>query len=242
MHHLRSHSLLAIVAIAALSGASAFAAPPAAFTIEDVMQAPYPSSLTASSKGNSVAWVFDTKGCRNVWLSQGGHAHAITTYTLDDGFDIGDLAVAPDASMVAFVRGQSIEDDLPANVSNSPDGAAPKEVFLVAASGGAPRKLGVGHSPSFSPDGTRLVFIDKGRILSTALAEGSAVTPVIVDQGRVASVTFSPDGKKLAFVSGRKQHSLIGVYDFAAKTLTWLSPSLDQDISPTFSRDGSQVA
>src|SRR5580698_10283466 len=242
MQALKSYSFLAIGVVAAFSAESAFAARPAAFTIEEVMQAPYPSSLIASSKGNSVAWVFDTKGCRNVWLSQGGHARAITSYTLDDGFDIGDLALAPDARAIAFVRGQSIEDDTPANVTNSPDGAAPKEVFLVSTSGGTPRKLGMGHSPSFSPDGTRLVFIDKGRILSTALAEGSAVLPVIVDQGRIASLTFSPDGKKLAFVSGRKQHSLIGVYDFAAKTLAWLSPSLDQDTSPTFSPDGSKVA
>jgi dipeptidyl aminopeptidase/acylaminoacyl peptidase len=242
MHLFKSHCLVAIGVIVACTAAPAFAARPAAFTIEEVMQAPYPSSMIASSKGNSVAWVFDTQGCRNVWLSQGGHARAITAYTLDDGFDIGDLAVAPDAANVAFVRGQSIEDDTPANVTNSPDGAAPKEVFLVAASGGTPRKLGVGHSPSFSPDGTRLVFIDKGRILSTAIAEGSAVAPIIVDQGRIASLTFSPDGKRLAFVSGRKQHSLIGVYDFAAKSLTWLSPSLDQDTSPAFSKDGSQVA
>jgi dipeptidyl aminopeptidase/acylaminoacyl peptidase len=241
MHTLKS-CFTAIGVLAALSAAPVFAAHPATFTIEEVMQAPYPSSLIASSKGNSVAWVFDTKGCRNVWLWQGGHARAITTYTSDDGFDIGDVALAPDANTVAFVRGQSIEDDTPANVSNSADGAAPKDVFLLAASGGVPRKLGVGHSPSFSPDGARLVFIDKGRILSTALAEGSAVTPVIVDQGRVASVTFSPDGKKLAFVSGRKQHSLVGVYDFAAKTITWLSPSLDQDTSPAFSPDGSQIA
>ena len=242
MHATKSISLLALAVFATANIAPALAARPADLTIEEVMQAPYPSSLIASTKGNSAAWVFDAKGCRNVWLSQGGHARAITAYTLDDGFDIGDLALAPDAGSVAFVRGQSIEDDTPANVANSPDGAAPKEVFLASAAGGAPRKLGVGHSPSFSPDGTRLIFIDKARILSTATADGSAVTPIIGDQGRIASAAFSPDGKKLAFVSGRKQHSLIGVYDFAAKTVTWLSPSLDQDISPTFSADSTQVA
>src|ERR1700742_4533429 len=191
MHATKSISLLALAVFATANIAPALAARPADLTIEEVMQAPYPSSLIASTKSNSVAWVFDTKGCRNVWLSQGGHARAVTAYTLDDGFDIGDVALAPDASALAFVRGQSIEDDTPANVTNSADGAAPKEVFLVAASGGTPRKLGVGHSPSFSPDGTRLVFLDKGLILSTALAEGAAATPIIVDQGRIASVTFS---------------------------------------------------
>jgi len=228
--------------IASLLLQSAAAAPAAPFTIEQVMEAPYPSSLVASAKGNSVAWVFDTRGCRNVWLSQGAHARAITTYTLDDGFDIGDLALAPDAAMVAFVRGGSIEDDLPANVNNSPDGATPREVFLVSASGGAPRKIGSGHSPSFSPDGARLVFIDKGRVLSVAAAAESAAAPLVVDQGRIASVTFSPDGRRLAFISARKEHSLIGVYDFAAKTIAWLSPSLDHDTSPVFSPDGSQIA
>jgi dipeptidyl aminopeptidase/acylaminoacyl peptidase len=229
-------------AIASLLVQSAAAAPAAPFTIEQVMEAPYPSSLVASAKGNSVAWVFDTRGCRNIWLSQGAHARAITSYTLDDGFDVGDLALAPDAGLVAFVRGGSIEDDLPANVNNSPDGAAPREVFLISASGGAPRKIGAGHSPSFSPDGARVVFIDKGRILSAAPSAESAAAPLVVDQGRIASVTFSPDGRRLAFISARKEHSLIGVYDFAAKTITWLSPSLDHDASPAFSPDGSQVA
>jgi dipeptidyl aminopeptidase/acylaminoacyl peptidase len=210
--------------------------------IEEVMQAPYPSSLVASAKGNSVAWVFDTKGCRNIWVARGAHARQITPYTLDDGFDVGDLAWSADESLVAYVRGGSIEDDQPANVNNSPDGPAPKEVWVISTSGGAPRKVGGGHSPSFSPDGTRMVFADKGKIMTTAADAGSAATALIVDQGRIASMTFSPDGKKLAFVSARKEHSLVGVYDFAARTITWLSPSLDHDTSPVFSAAGTEVA
>ena len=56
----------------------AAAAREAPVSIEAVMEAPYPSSLVASDKGNSVAWVFDTKGCRNVWVAQGAHARQIT--------------------------------------------------------------------------------------------------------------------------------------------------------------------
>jgi dipeptidyl aminopeptidase/acylaminoacyl peptidase len=211
-------------------------------SIEEVMQAPYPSNLVASTKGNSVAWVFDTKGCRNIWVAQGAHARQITAYTLDDGFDIGDLAWSADESLVAYVRGGSIEDDTPANVNNSPEGAAPKEVWVIPTSGGAPRKMGAGHSPSFSPDGSRLVFADKGKIWSAVPDAGSAPAPLIVDQGRIASMTFSPDGKKLAFVSERKEHALVGVFDMAARTITWLSPSLDHDTSPVFSAAGTEVA
>ena len=52
MHLFKSHCLVAIGVIVACTAAPAFAARPAAFTIEEVMQAPYPSSMIASSKGN----------------------------------------------------------------------------------------------------------------------------------------------------------------------------------------------
>jgi hypothetical protein len=164
MHIFMRPVLSAFTVTALLTQPTFAAARPAAVSIEEVMQAPYPSSLVASAKVNSVAWVFDTKGCRNIWVAQGAHARQITAYTLDDGFDIGDLAWSADEGLIAYVRGGSIEDDLPANVNNSPDGAAPREVWVISTAGGAPRKLGTGHSPSFSPDATRLVFADKGKI------------------------------------------------------------------------------
>jgi dipeptidyl aminopeptidase/acylaminoacyl peptidase len=241
--HISIRFLLGSVSVAACmtQAAAALGAP---VSIEAVMEAPYPSSLVASEKGNSVAWVFDTKGCRNIWVAQGAHSRQITPYTADDGFDIGDLAWSADESQLAYIRGGSIDDDQPANVNNSLEGPVPREVWVIsAAGGGAPRKVGAGHSPSFSPDGSRLVYADKNRIMSVALAAGSAApTPLMVDQGRIASMTFSPDGKKLAFVSARKEHSLVGVLDLAAKTVTWLSPSLDHDTSPVFSASGTQIA
>jgi dipeptidyl aminopeptidase/acylaminoacyl peptidase len=239
MHFLlRSFSIAAFLTPAAVALGSPV-------SIEEVMQAPYPSNLVASAKGNSVAWVFDTKGVRNVWVAQGAHPRQITPYTLDDGFDIGDLAWSADESLVAFVRGGSIEDDLPANVNDSPEGPAAREVWVISTSNGVPRKVGAGHSPSFSPDGSRLVYADKGKIWSAPTAAPDAVsaaTTLIVDQGRIASMSFSPDGKKLAFVSARKEHSLVGVFDFAARAITWLSPSLDRDTSPVFSAAGTEVA
>jgi dipeptidyl aminopeptidase/acylaminoacyl peptidase len=209
------------------------------------MQAPFSSDMLAAPTGAAVAWVFNAKGCSNIWVadpSHGAKARQITAYTEDDGFDIGELAWSPDTKSIAFTRGQSLEDETPANVNNSPEGAMPKEVWTVATAGGAPHKVGGGDSPSFSPDGSRLLFVDKKRILTVAASGDGDAQPLLIDQGTVDSLTWAPDGKRLAFVSHRGSHSLIGVYDFVDQTIVWLSPSLDYDSSPAFSPDGARIA
>ena len=218
---------------------------PAAFTLNDVMQAPFPSDMLAAPTGAAVAWVFNAKGCSNIWVadpSHGAKARQITPYTEDDGFDIGELAWSPDTKSIAFTRGESLEDETPANVNNSPEGPMPKEVWVVATAGGVPHKVGAGDSPSFSPDGSRLLFVDKKRILTVAASGDGDAQPLLIDQGTVDSLTWAPDGKRLAFVSHRGSHSLIGVYDFVDQTIVWLSPSLDYDSSPAFSPDGARIA
>lgn len=235
---------LAVLGMTA-SLADAQTAHPAAFTLNDVMQAPFSSDMLAAPTGAAVAWVFNAKGCSNIWVadpSHGAKARQITPYTEDDGFDIGELAWSPDAKSIAFTRGQSLEDETPANVNNSPEGAMPKEVWVVATAGGAPRKVGAGDSPTFSPDGSRLLFVDKKRILTVAASGDGDAQPLLIDQGTVDSLTWAPDGKRLAFVSHRGSHSLIGVYDFVDQAIVWLSPSLDYDSSPAFSPDGARIA
>ncbi len=235
----------AAAACAGLFMTQAAGAHPAAFTLNDVMQAPFASDMLAAPTGAAVAWVFNAKGCSNIWVadpSHGAKARQITPYTEDDGFDIGEVAWSPDTKSIAFTRGQSLEDETPANVNNSPEGPMPKEVWVVATAGGVPHKVGAGDSPSFSPDGSRLLFVDKKRILTVAASGDGDAQPLLIDQGTVDSLTWTPDGKRLALVSHRGSHSLIGVYDFVDQTIVWLSPSLDYDSSPAFSPDGARIA
>ena len=217
----------------------------AAFTINDVMQAPYPSDLVAAPAGLAVAWVFDTKGCRNIWVadsSGSAQARPITAFTEDDGFDIGELAWSPDTKSIAFTRAETLEDEAPTNVTSSPEGPKPREVWVISTAGGAPHKLGAGHSASFSPDGSQVVFVDKKRVLAAAVSGEGEARALIVDAGNVGSLNWSPDGKRLAFVSHRGSHSLIGVYELASRAIVWMQPSLDYDSSPAFSPDGARIA
>ena len=39
------------------------------FTIEQVLSAPFPYGLTSASHTPRVAWVFDNKGARNIWVA-----------------------------------------------------------------------------------------------------------------------------------------------------------------------------
>ncbi|HZZ94892.1 MAG TPA: prolyl oligopeptidase family serine peptidase [Usitatibacter sp.] len=232
------------VAGLALLGMTATLAGAQTFTLDDVMQAPFAWNMVAAPTGTAVAWVFNAKGSSNVWVADrdGAKARQITRYTGDDGFEIGELAWSPDTKSIAFTRGQSLEDKTPANVKSSPQGPMPREVWVVATSGGVPHKVGAGGSPSFSPDGGRLLFVDKKRILTVAASGDGIAQPLLIDQGTVDSLTWAPDGKRVAFVSHRGSHSLIGVYDFVDQTIVWLSPSLDFDSSPAFSPDGARIA
>jgi dipeptidyl aminopeptidase/acylaminoacyl peptidase len=237
--------LVALAGCVGLVGGMTAWGHPAAFTIEQVMQAPFPAGLVGGTRGKSVAWVFNERGSRNVWVADAGggtKAQAVTSFSGDDGFDIGELAWSADAQRLAFTRGETLEDDKPANVTSSAAGPVARSVWVVSTTRGEAREVGTGYAPRFSPDGQRLVFLDKEKILTTDAAGREAARPLVVDEGQIGSVTFSPDGRRVAFVSERARHSLIGVYDFATQHIAWMSPSLDQDSDPVFSPSGTEVA
>ncbi|HEX3867899.1 MAG TPA: prolyl oligopeptidase family serine peptidase, partial [Gemmatimonadaceae bacterium] len=82
----------------------------------------------------------------------------------------------------------------------------------------------------------------RNSIVLASLDGGGKSQAIVRDAGRDGSLAWSPDGSRIAFVSNRAEHSLVGVYDLARKSITWLSPSVDRDASPVWSPDGGRVA
>lgn len=215
------------------------------FSIDDIMRTPFPSCLTPSKTSCAAAWVFDERGVRNVWVSDptsNEPARKLTGFFQDNGSNITDLAWSPDADRVAFTRGPSLDDMRDVNVNSAADGAKSATVWIADVTGRAPFPVGEGYAPSFSPKAGRLIFVKGSQIWMTSGSRSAEPAVLISDEGKIGATVWSPDGQRLAFVSRRAHHDIIGVYEFGSGAIVWLSPSLDHDVMPVFSPSGDEVA
>ena len=237
-------ALLALLAVL-LAAPAAFAAD---FTIAQVLSAPFASHLVAAPDARACAWVSNARGRRNVWLAlaageRGFESHTLTHYGADDGLEVIDLAFVPHHELLAYVHGGDSEyPDKPApNPAQLTDGVV-QEVMLVDFRGHETWKVGDGHAPLASPDGGRLLFLHEGKVFSVAPRRDEKPAQLFKVRGAVDSLTFSPDGRQLAFVVTRGDHSFVGLYQFADRTLRWIDASFSYDVEPRFSPDGTRLA
>jgi dipeptidyl aminopeptidase/acylaminoacyl peptidase len=208
------------------------------------MSAPFPSNLVAAPTGGKVAWVFNDRGIRNIWVAQPPEyrGYPVTAYTEDDGQEVYGLQWTPDARSLVYVRGG--EEEMGGEYPNprSKPKSPRQEVWIISTEKGQPRSLGEGHSPRVAANGKGVAFLRKGQIWWAPLKGGASAEQMLQARGECRSLRWSPDGSKLAFVSNRRDHSFLGVYDPATKTIRWLDPSIDQDSNPVWSADGTQLA
>ena len=217
------------------------------FTLQQVMGAPFPAGLTAAPAGDRIAWIFNEHGARNVWIAEKGadgalHGRKLTNYAGDDGIDLGELAWAPDGNAVAFTRGGDLEGGAPPNATSAVSGPVEQAIYLADVAGAAPRRIAAGHTPVIAPKGGRIAFLAEGQIFTAALNGAPNPEQLVHDRGIASSLVFSPDGGKLAFVSARSGRTLVGVLNLASRHIAWMSPSVDSDIAPEWSRDGTRIA
>lgn len=217
------------------------------FTLEQVLSAPFPSDLTAAPTGGRVAWVQNARGVRNLWVAvpPDYRGKAVTAYTKDDGQSLSALEWTPDGRTLLYVRGggPNRQGEYP-NPASDPAGAE-QAIWRVEMDGSEPVRVASGSQPAPSPRGDGLAYVRRGQIYWILLEgglEGGKEVQWVQARGTANSLRFSPDGSRLAFGSNRGDHSFVGIYDLAAKSVRWLAPSVDEDVSPVWSPDGKRVA
>src|SRR4026207_2452039 len=98
--------LLATIA-ATLAATAQVPAPAGAFTPEQVPTYPLPDHPVASPTGSALAWTFNERGVRNIYLGEGPEfqGRRLTPYQHDDGQELTNLSFAPDGKTLVYVRG-----------------------------------------------------------------------------------------------------------------------------------------
>ena len=229
-----------LIGLVALSVHATAAGP---FTIDQVMSAPFASSIVAAPTGARVAWLLNENGRRNIWVAAGPDwkGRRVTAFSLDDGQEIDEVTWAHDGSFLLFTRGGDFEmgreNPNPSVMLTKPD----QSIWSVALDGTPAKKLTEGHGAAISPKQDMVAFLRAGQIWT--MKPGGEDTKLAATQvGSASDLKWSPDGSMLAFVSTRHEHSFIGIYNVAEKSIHYLDPSVDGDEAPSWSPDGSQIA
>ena len=244
--------------VATMCAASAVAWPAVALaqqvgvpTIAPFLSPASPLTLASARNADRIAWMVYDRGLRNVYTAAAPDFRAVrvTNFLRDDGTDLTDVKVSDDGRIIVFVRGSAPNRfGWVANPSHDPSGAE-RAIWAVRSTGGPAWRVAEGAAPQLSPDGRTVLFTRNGQIYRARVMRGATVTamdtggvPFIQAWGRNGTPTWSPDGRRVAFVSDRENHAFVAVYDVSTRTVTYLAPSVDCDGGPTWSPDSKRLA
>ncbi|HQQ82985.1 MAG TPA: prolyl oligopeptidase family serine peptidase [Cyclobacteriaceae bacterium] len=230
--------LLAVISVGALAQP---------LTLDAIKNYPFPTELTAAQQGSRIAWALDELGRRNIYVAEGPDfkPRKLTNYAEDDGQEISSLAISSNGQWVVFVRGgdhgSNWDPELAVNPAFSTTPSKVK-VMVIPFAGGEVKSVSEGDAPAISPKNDVVAFVKGGQVWTAPLDGSTEPRNLFTARGSQHSLTWSPDGSRLAFVSARGDHSFIGIYSTAEQPIAWMAPSFTHDDSPVWSPDGKQIA
>jgi Tol biopolymer transport system component len=190
-----------------------------------------------SPDGRSIA--YDTAGhFITVAAADGSGAHTVTT-----DFSALDPSWSPDSKALAFTGPEYDENG---NIENS-------SIYVVAADGSVDHRIGPGSEPDWSPRGDWIVYLSNPARsggcagLFRMHSDGSGNSPVVPaheDDGTCTGggdhPSFSPDGKRIAFVSADRRAIYTVGLGGRHRKLVYRDGRVKS--SPVFSPDGTRIA
>ena len=193
----------------------------------------------ATADGSKVYFVSDRSGQQNIWsMPRGGQAKQLTNFT--DGRVLW-ASMSYDGQEIVFERNFRIWK------MKTGDGKANEVPITLRGAASSPMndRISLGtqiRELALSPDGKKVAVIARGEVFAASAKDGGEATRVTNTVAPESFVTWSPDSKKLVYVSERSGSMEIFQYDFATETETQLTRGTNMDTAPLFSPDGKSLA
>lgn len=192
-----------------------------------------------SADGKNLFYVSDKSGAQNIWTKPlQGQARQLTQFK--DGRVLWPT-ISYDGRLMVFERNFGIWKFDPANNQAS-------EIKITR------RGVSIGTSVehvtltnqfqelALSPDGRKVAFIARGEIFAASAKDGGDAARVTHTLTAESNISWSPDSKKLVYVSNRDKTPHLYLYDFTRNAETQLTSDAKADTAPRFSPDGKWLA
>jgi tricorn protease len=189
--------------------------------------------------GRSLYYVSDRTGAENLWLAEAGHKpRALTTFTN------GRLLwpnISYDGRMIVFNRDSQIWKF---------DTGSGRASAIAITRRGAPAGPAVDHlrlsdgltELALSPDGKKAAFIVRGEVFAASANDGGDAARVSNSPAEELQIDWSPDSRRLVYVSDRDGPTHLYLYDFGTGAETKLTSTAASDDTPHYSPDGKMIA
>lgn len=192
-----------------------------------------------NTDGRSVFYISDRGGAQNLWTRPtGGKPRQVTQFK--DGRVLWP-SISYDGKIIVFERNFAIWKLDTATGQTS-------EVQITRR--GVPAGPAIEHlrltdqiqELALSPDGKKVAFIVRGEVFAASAKDGGDGARVTTTAALESQVVWSPDSRRLAYVSTRKGPSHIFLYDFSTNSESQLTNDAQSDATPQFSPDSRLIA
>ena len=212
-------------------------------TIENLLNAPFPTALTASPDGKHVAWVFNDQGVRNIFVADAPDfaPRKITNYSQDDGQEISSVQFTHDNSRIIFIRGGAPNSagELPNPIAIQPN--VERAIWIINTDGRNLKKLATGFYPKLSPDGKSIAYLNAGQVWLVKTDSAGTGKKLFHSRGSQNNMRWSPDGRWILYSMAVGGNTDIYKVPAAGGESVRLTDSPGIDVGGSFSPDGTKL-
>jgi Tol biopolymer transport system component/C-terminal processing protease CtpA/Prc len=193
-----------------------------------------------SADGKTLFYVSDRNGTQNIWTKTIGAAAPRQLTSFRDGRVLWP-SISADGQLIVFEHNFEVW---------KLDTSANQAVRVNISRRGAPAGATVDHITmtdnidelALSPDGKKVAFVVRGDVFAVSAKDGGDAAPVSRTPEIESNIAWSPDSRRLVYMSDRGRGGHLYLYDFGAEAETQLTQANGVDHSPKFSPDGKLVA